>query len=334
MRSEWWRWGQKQKQETDPFGCAPSSKRELTVPRYFTEQQARDMLDPVSVIAALQRIFTAQAEGRIRNLPRTRTPVFEKSLNVMAATDANTNRYAVKVYGAGTFHILLYSRTEGLLAIMEADWLGQLRTGGTNALAASVMARPASRKVGLIGAGRQAVAQLLCLEAQGLMQELHVFARQSAKGGVFCEKMSKMLKSGIHHSNEAQDAVGQADIIVTATTSSTPVVKREWLPMGVHINAMGANSANRMELDPAIIMDADILATDDVDQARKEAGEFITLGQEFDWDRVLPLHQLVWRGASPRDPAALSVFKSLGAGLEDLAIASLLYDRSKGVGDS
>ena len=67
----------------------------------------------------------------------------------------------------------------------------------------------------------QAVAQLLCLEAQGLMQELHVFARQSAKGGVFCEKMSKMLKSGIHHSNEAQDAVGQADIIVTATTSST-----------------------------------------------------------------------------------------------------------------
>lgn len=302
------------------------------MPRYFTEQQAREMLDPATVIAALQRMFLGQAEGRVRNLPRTRTPVFEKSLNVMAATAADTHRYAVKVYGAGAFHILLYGRDEGLLAIMEADWLGQLRTGATNALAASVMARMDSRKVGLIGAGRQAVAQLLCLEAQGLMQEIHVFARQSAKGGAFCEKMSKLIKSSIHLSLGAQDAVGLADIIVTATTSSTPVVKREWLPMGVHINAMGANSANRMELDPAIMMDADLLATDDVDQARKEAGEFIALGQELDWDRVQPLHQLVKRGASPRDPAALSVFKSLGAGLEDLAIASLLYDRSKAVG--
>ena len=298
------------------------------MPHFFNEQQARDLLDPISVIAALREIFTGQADGHIRNLPRTRTPVFEKSLNVMAATDGRTERYAVKVYGAGTFHILLYSRREGLLAIMEADWLGQLRTGGTNALAASLMARLDSRKVGLIGAGRQAVAQLLCLEAQGLMQELHVFARQAAKTEQFCQKMSGMLKSRIHMAHDAQDAVGQADIIVTATTSSTPVVKREWLPMGVHINAMGANSANRMELDPAILLDADLLATDDVDQAHKEAGEFITLGAQLDWDRVRPLHELVRQGTGLRASNALSVFKSLGAGLEDLAIASLLYDRA------
>ncbi len=86
-----------------------------------------------------------------------------------------------------------------------------------------------------------------------------------------------------------------------------------------------------MELDPEIVLAASIIATDDVDQARKEAGEFIALGDQLDWNRILPLHKLVSDPASAaRDPAALTVYKSLGAGLEDLAIASLLYDRSQG----
>ena len=95
---------------------------------------------------------------------------------------------------------------------------------------------------------------------------------------------------------------------------------------------MGANSANRMELEPAIVRDADLLVTDDVDQARKEAGEFIALGDSFQWERLLPLHQLIGAAKPSQASRSLSVFKSLGAGLEDLAIASLLYDRGEEAG--
>lgn len=287
------------------------------------------MLDMRSVIGALENAFLQQGLGQIGNIPRTRTKVLEKSLNITAASDSANRRYAVKLYGGGAFHILLYSRDEGLLAIMEADWLGQLRTGGANALAASLMASPDARKVGLIGAGRQAIAQLLGLEAVQRMDEVCVFARRREKLEDFCARMSSMLRSKIRIASSVQEAVGGADIIVVATNSSTPVLRREDLPKGVHINAMGANAASRMELDPEIVAAASVIATDDVDQARKEAGEFIALGERLDWSRVQPLHRLVSEGGlKSRDPTAPTVYKSLGAGLEDLAIASLLYDRS------
>jgi alanine dehydrogenase len=296
-------------------------------PLYFDEARCRASLDMASAITAMREAFTRQAQDRVVNIPRTRAKALGKSLNVTGASDATLDRYAVKIYGGGNFHILLYSRTEGLLAIMEADWLGQLRTGATNALAASLMARAGSSKVGLIGAGRQAIAQALALEAAGLMEVLVVHARTRATLDAFCERLAPMIKARIRCANTPEEAAHEADIVVTATTSETPVLQAEWLQPGAHVNAMGANAASRMELDPAIVATAALVATDDVAQARKEAAEFLTLGEGFDWERVQPLSRLA---ANPprRQPHDITVFKSLGAGLEDLAIASLLYDAS------
>ncbi len=298
------------------------------MPRYFDEAHSRATIDMAAAIAAMREAFARQAQERVVNIPRMRAKALGKSLNVTGASDAVQDRYAVKIYGGGNFHILLYSRTDGLLAIMEADWLGQLRTGATNALAASLMARPGAAKVGLIGAGRQALAQILGLEAAGLMTELVVHARRREAGEAFCKKISGLIGARIRCAETAEDAARDADILVTATTSETPVLRREWLRAGAHVNAMGANAASRMELDPAIVAQASLVATDDVAQSRKEAAEFLSLGESFDWTRVQPLSRLV--GDPPkRDPDAVTVFKSLGAGLEDLAIASLLYDMSK-----
>ncbi len=301
------------------------------MPVFFNEEQARAALEMDGVIGALREAFLAQANGRVSNVPRSRAKLLGKSLNITAASDADQDRYGVKIYGGGVYHILLYARDGGLLATMEADWLGQLRTGGTNGLAASLMARPQSTKVGLIGAGRQAVAQLLALESVGLMREVHVFARRREQAEAFCMQMEGLVKAKLHIAASAEAAVAQADIVVTATSSATPVVQRAWLKPGVHVNAMGANAAARMELDPAIIADASLVVTDDVDQARHEAAEFLHPDAAFDWARLQPLHALVRAGRGARAETDISVFKSLGAGLEDLAIASLLYDRCTGV---
>jgi ornithine cyclodeaminase/alanine dehydrogenase-like protein (mu-crystallin family) len=125
-----------------------------------------------------------------------------------------------------------------------------------------------------------------------------------------------------------EEACGEADIVVAATNSATPVVRRAWLKPGAHVVGMGANAANRRELDPQIVLDAALLVTDDIPQAKLEAGEFIDLvaAGRLDWGKVRPLHEIV---ASPpqRDANALTLFKSLGVGLEDVAVASVIYDR-------
>jgi len=300
------------------------------MPIYIDEARVRDALGIDLVIAALRKAFLAQAQGSVVNLPRSRAKLLGNSMNITAASDAASDRYAVKIYGSGNFHIHLYDRTHGLLAICEADWLGQLRTGAANGLAASLMARPQSRVVGLIGAGRQAVAQLLALEALGLMEEVSVYARRRDKLAEFCERMGKRLRADIRMADSVEKAVELADIVVTATNALNFVVPRAAVRAGTHINGVGANAANRMEIDPVLIDVCALIVTDDIDQARGEAGEFLALGEKFDWSRVRPLCDLVASGTSDRSDKDITFYKSLGAGLEDLAAASALYDALTG----
>ena len=297
------------------------------MPLYINEARVRDVLRIETVIEALRNVFLAQAQGRVTNLARSRAKLLGKSLNITAAADTHQDRYAVKIYGGGSFHIHLYDRTHGLIATFEADWLGQLRTGATNGLAAQLMARPDSRRVALIGAGRQAVAQLLALEAVGLMEHVTVFARRREQADIFCAQMARLLRAELRVAESAEEAVERADIVVTATTSETPVFDRAAIQAGTHINAMGANAASRMEIDPLLVRDCSLLVTDDVGQARLEAGEFLALGKTFDWARVKPLSEIVAQTTFVRDPSDISLYKSLGAGLEDLAAASALYDQ-------
>jgi ornithine cyclodeaminase/alanine dehydrogenase-like protein (mu-crystallin family) len=192
------------------------------------------------------------------------------------------------------------------------------------------MARPNAGKVGLIGAGRQARTQIQALHCVRCVSEVAVFARTRAKQTTFCEQLESELALPVRAAKSAAEAVRGADIVVTATTSSTPVLMSEWLAPGTHVNAMGANAASRRELDPQIVLRAAMVVTDDIEQAKAEAAEFIDLARagRLDWNALIPLHRIVGSPGFQRDHDAITLFKSLGVGLEDLAIASLLYDRA------
>jgi alanine dehydrogenase len=300
------------------------------VPLYLKEQDAADLVDMPSVVTALRATFAAQARGEAVNVPRSRYDFWERRLNVMGGGMRESRRYAIKAYGGATYHILLYSVEQGLLAVCEAGLLGQIRTGAASGVATALMARPDAGRVGIIGAGRHARTQALALKAVDRLTEVAVHARNRENLIAFCFTLAEELGAPVRVAETAQDAVNEADIVVTATTSSQPVLRHEWLAAGVHVNAMGANAANRRELDPEIVRRASLVVTDDVEQAKLEAAEFIDLAREggFDWAQVRNLYQLVGAGAPVRPPGALTLFKSLGAGLEDLAISSLLYDRA------
>jgi alanine dehydrogenase len=304
------------------------------VPIYLNEQHAAEFVDMPSAVAAVRAAFVAQARGEAVNIPRTRLEFGERRLNLMAGGGRAPDRYALKSYGSSTYHTLLYSAEQGLLAIMEANLLGQIRTGAASAVATQAMARPGAGKVGLIGAGRQARTQIQALHCVGCVSEVAVFARNRAKQAAFCKQLTSELALPVRASGSAEEAVRGADIVITATNSSTPVVMSEWLAPGTHVNAMGANARSRRELDPQIVLRAAMVVTDDIEQAKAEAAEFIDLARagRLDWNDLIPLHRIVGAPGFRRDHDAITLFKSLGVGLEDLAIASLLYDRAAASG--
>ena len=303
------------------------------MPIYLTERDVAEFLDMPSAIKALRGAFVACARGEATIIPRTRWQFGKRRLNVMGAGIASQARYALKSYGSSAYHVLLYSG-EGLLAVIEANLLGQIRTGAASAIATEKMAHPDARKVALIGAGRQAHAQALALKAIDRLAELAVFARRRDQLEIFCAALAGELGRPVRAAASAEEAVAGAGIVVTATNSATPVLMHAWLKPGAHVNAMGANAANRREIEPEIVLRATLLVTDDIAQAKIEAAEFIDLASagRLDWERVKPLHQIVASPGVARDSAAITLFKSLGVGLEDVAVASLIYDHATASG--
>jgi alanine dehydrogenase len=299
-------------------------------PIYIKESDVIEFLDMPSCLQALRDAFAAEAKGQANIVPRTRWPFGSVRLNVMGGGERASKRFAVKSYGGGVFHVLFYQEDKGLLAIIEANALGAIRTGAASAIATEKMAKPGAGKVALIGTGKQARTQALALKAIGMLSELAVAARDRAKLEAFCAQIAKELGAPVRAATSVESAVKGADIVVTATGSAEPVLKQAWLSASAHVNAIGANAANRRELDSDCVMRASLVVTDNIEQAKMEAAEFIDLAKTglFDWTRVKPLHQIVTGPPVKRDSRGHTLFKSLGVGLEDVAAASIVYDRA------
>jgi alanine dehydrogenase len=304
------------------------------MPIYLKEPDVAEFLDMPSAIQSLRDIFAAEAKGQANTVPRRRWPFGGVRLNVMGGGERAGKRFAVKSYGGGAFHVLLYEEGRGLLAIIEANTLGQIRTGAASAVATEKMARPNAGKVALIGTGRQGRTQALALNAIGALTELAVFARTRDKLEAFCGKLAGELSAPVRAAASGEDAVAGADIVITATGSAEPVLMDGWLAPGAHVNAMGANAANRRELEPATVLRAALIVTDHIAQAKTEGAEFIDLDMagKFDWSRVKTLAELVANPRPARDQSAITLFKSLGVGLEDVAVATVIYDRAMASG--
>src|SRR6185437_10228457 len=215
-----------------------------------------------------------------------------------------------------------------LLALIEADLLGQMRTGGASGIATRYMARPDARVVGMIGAGGQARTQALAMREARPIEKYLVFGRSSERTQVFCDAMAAETGAPFEVVEQAEQAVRAADIIVTATTARDPVVQGAWLRPGQHLNVMGSNWAHRREVDGEAVRRSAVVAVDARDQAEIEAGDLLLAAQsgDFTLERVVELAEII-AGTTPGRPdaTAITLFKSLGIGLEDVAVAGWVY---------
>jgi alanine dehydrogenase len=228
--------------------------------------------------------------------------------------------------GAHFMVVLFSADSPEVLALIEADRLGQLRTGAASAVAARHLAKPGATSLGLIGTGWQAESQLACIRvAVPEIEHVVAYSRSEERLAAFCERF------GAQPGEYNRDAAEQ-DVVVTATSSKDPVLRGEWLKPGALVCAMGANRIESRELDNAVLERAAFVCCDSKEQARIEAGDLVEPVERgvLDWLEVHELSEVVSGETAGRgQDDDIVLFKSLGIAIEDVAVAKLVYDRAR-----
>ena len=310
---------------------------------HISEREVRELLTMPMAIEAVEVISRRQANGEATLHPRKRIELHGGGFfHYMAAADFTAGYLAMKLYtfvrGQLCFVVPLYEIATGkMVALIEADVLGQLRTGAASGIATKYLARRDARVVAVIGTGGQAKTQLEAVAAARKLDSARVFGRNPEKRESFAKEMARRIGISVHPTATAEAAVQGADIVCTATTSSHPVFDGKALAPGAHINAIGANFPQKRELDDAAISRISVIVVDSIEQSREEAGDLIVpFGRdEARWNQVSELAQLVAGKARGRSKESeITLFKSNGIAVWDLAVAvrvfGLAIEKGKG----
>ncbi len=301
------------------------------------------LLEMPGNIMVLEQAFGVLAQGNAVNRARTRITQDNGVMHLLAAAVPTMGVMGFKTYtvfrsGMRTLVMLFSSQDGHLLSLIEADLLGRMRTGAASGLATRYLARPDASVVGLIGAGKQAYMQVLGICAVRQVSAVYVYSRRLVECEKFCSELMHRLSIEVVPVASPRQAIENADIVITATTSPEPVLPGDWLKSGCHINAIGSNWANRRELDVATLQRSSVIVTDSQEQARAEAGDFIIPANEglFDWSRVSDLADVVAGHGPKRELSSdITLYKGVGIALEDVATAAHVYTlaRERGVGE-
>jgi ornithine cyclodeaminase/alanine dehydrogenase-like protein (mu-crystallin family) len=275
-------------------------------------------------------------QGTVELAPRRRLRLEHGMLADMAAADGELGYAGGKMYAAtrdgARFAVLLFEAATGeLAAVLEADKLGQLRTGAASAVAAKHLARPGATSLGVIGCGWQARSQVACIRAAvPTIERVLAFCRTEERLREFC------ADTGAEPADSHRETAAQ-DVVVTITSSRDPVLRGEWLEPGALVCAAGANVRSSRELDDVVLERAAFVCCDWKEQARIESGDLIEPVENgvLDWLEVHELAEVV-AGETPGRQADddVVVFKSNGLAAWDVAAAAatVRLAREQGVG--
>jgi len=308
-------------------------------PIYLSESDVGRLVTIKDAMAALEALFATWGQPSTTNLPRQRAPLPGGAFNLMGAAYGAKGVHGLKAYAGvkgAQFHALLYSSLDGSLkAVIEADLFGQMRTGAASGIATRLLANAHARTLGVIGTGKQSRMQVAAVCTVRPIRQVRVFSRTAEYREAYARSLQSELGVEVVPASSAQACVAEADVVVTITKSAEPVCRAEWLAEGAHVNVAGANSDARREVDAETVLRAAIKVTDHVAQAKEEAAEFRALvaAGKLEWSAIRELGELVTGKAKGRtSPSELTLFKSLGIALEDVAFAELVYERALATG--
>jgi alanine dehydrogenase len=301
------------------------------MPLYLSESDVDSLMSPDEAVDVIEACFRRLAAGAVENRPRYRLGLDAGALAVMAAADRELGYAGAKVYSAfragARFAVLLFrADSPELVAVIEADRLGQLRTGAASGVAARHLARAGATSLGLIGCGWQAETQLACIRSVlPSLERVVAYCRTEERLADFCDRFDVI--AGRSNGDPAA-----CDVVVTVTGSSDPVLRGEWLRAGALVCAVGANDLRRRELDNVVLERATFVCCDSVEDARLESADLVepVEGGVLDWLEVHELQEVVageLRGRQSDDD--IVVFKSNGLAAWDVAIAAEVVARAR-----
>ena len=297
--------------------------------KLLTEEDVTRLLSPAAAVEAIEACFERMARGSVSNKPRYRLPLEAGQLAVMAASDLELGYAGAKVYAGfreGVQFVVLLFRADRpeLVAVLEADMLGRLRTGAASAVAAKYLARPGATSLGVIGCGSQAHTQVACIRAAlpGI-ERVVAYCRTEEHLRAFCEA------HGAEAGESARDSA-ECDVVVTVTTSPDPVLRGDWLREGALVCAVGANDGRKRELDNVVLERATFVCCDSIEDARLESADLIEPVEKgvLDWLEVHELQEVVGGQTTGRQSDGdIVVFKSNGLAAWDVAAAAAVVSR-------
>jgi ornithine cyclodeaminase/alanine dehydrogenase-like protein (mu-crystallin family) len=299
------------------------------MPLYLSESDVAAVVTPAVAVQAVEASLKRMGEGEVEIAPRRRLALEEATLADMAASDRGLGLAGAKVYAAsaqGAEFVVCLFESSHLVAVLEADTLGQFRTGAASGVAARHLARPDASSLGVIGCGFQAETQVSCIRA-ALPSVEHVVAycRTPERLADFCSR------TGAEPAESHREAAEQ-DVVVTITSSRDPVLRGEWLRSGALVVAAGANHPSRRELDNVVLERAAFVCCDWLEQARVESGDLIepVAAGTLDWLEVHELHEVVTGEVQGRQSETdIVVFKSNGIAAWDIALAAEAVSRAR-----
>jgi alanine dehydrogenase len=310
---------------------------EMPPPLYLTEADVVQLADMRLAIDVVEEAFRRLALGEAMNVPRQRARAPGIVLHSMSATAqylglAGWKCYTTTKHGA-RFLVGVYDAASGeLVALIEADRLGQLRTGAVTAVAAKALAAADAEEAGLFGAGYQAETQLAAVAAVRRLKRARVYSRTAEKRVAFAERMSAELGVEVLPVDRPEEAVENLPIVITATTSSKPVFDGRWVAEGAFVAAVGSNWLNRAEIDASVVRRAETIVCDSIEACRHEAGDFLEAQQQgvFDWARAVDLTDVVaGRVVGRSRPQSIVLFKSVGLAIEDVALGGKVLELAR-----
>ena len=306
------------------------------------EAEVEQLLTMRTTLELIERVHREYSTGNAIDVPRERTRLPKAALHILQGAVPSAGVFGYKAYTSSReairFLVYAFNAERGNLeAIVEANHLGMMRTGAAGGVAAKWLARPDAKSVGLFGSGWQAQGQLEALAAVRKLERVKVFSRNAERVAKFCDRMGKKLSLAVVPAASPEDAVRGSDIVVTITTSATPVFDGEWIAPGTHVNAAGSNSLLRREIDETTVARSDPVVVDSRPSAMKEAGDLLPSLEKgrLHAGALAELGEVI-AGTRPgrKNAQQISLFESQGMAMQDLIIAAELVKlaRAKGLG--
>lgn len=298
---------------------------------WIREQEVVDALDLGETIDVLERALLEEHAGRARTMVKTHVAWGDgHTLHAIGATYEAAGVVGTKTWahtaGGATPLVVLWDADSGALrAVVEAFALGQLRTAGMTGVATRLLAPNDARRAAVLGTGKQALPQAAALAAVLPLETLRVHGRDRDRREAFARRVEEALGVPAVPATSPAEAVDGAHVVTTVTRATTAFLTGTMLDERVHVNAVGAITPERSEVDSSVLDRCDIIVTDSVDQARELATELAA-----HMDQVRPLSAAVADSVGRPPSADVTLFKSLGIGLADVAVAAAVLERAGG----